>query len=190
MKNLMTINLISLGTPMILMGDEIGRSQKGNNNGYCQDTPDFWFNWQDIDKNKELLRFTRELIKQRDILEVVCFDHTYRLSLHDIIHQAEIRWHGAKLNKPDWGPNSHAIALQTTHLPCDIVSYMIFNAYEHAVSFELPVSPNGKWLRAVDTSLTNGADIYTAEDKKKWVNNEYIAASRSVVILIGYLTRD
>lgn len=186
MKNMMAINLLSLGTPMILMGDEIARSQKGNNNGYCQDNCDFWFDWQGIKQHKELLRFTKGLIKQRAVLELVCFDDTVRHSLHDLIAHAGISWHGTQLNQPNWETDSHAIALESLHPHCDIVSYVIFNAYWQALSFELPVSPTGKWQRVVDTSLTGGEDIYIEGDRKYWVRqNTYLAAPRSVVILVG-----
>jgi isoamylase len=60
---MLTITLLSLGTPMILMGDEIGHSQKSNNNGYCQDNPTFWFDWSQIKKNRALFDFTNGLIK-------------------------------------------------------------------------------------------------------------------------------
>ena len=185
MKNLMAINLLSLGTPMILMGDEVARSQKGNNNGYCQDNSDFWFNWQDIEKNKGLFRFTKALIAQRSMLELVCFDYTNRHSLHDIIAHAGIKKHGVQLNKPNWGADSHAIALESKHPYCETVTYVIFNAYWQPLNFELPISPSGKWLRVVDTSLTGNQDIYIEGDKKYCFKGKYLAAPRSVVILIG-----
>ena len=124
------------------------------------------------------------------MLEVVCFDDNYRHSLHDIIEQADIIWHGTQLNKPDWGPDSYSIAVESKHPNCEIESYLIFNAYWMPLTFELPISPSGKWLRMVDTSLTDGKDIYTEGDEKQWVDNEYLAAPRSVVILIGYVTSD
>ena len=187
MKNMMVINLLSLGTPMILMGDEIAHSQKGNNNSYCQDNPDFWFNWQDINKNSELFRFTKELIKQRFTLALVCFDSSTRHSLHDIIAHAGISWHGTELNKPNWNADSHAIALESQHPHCEkSVIFVIFNAYWQALDFELPASPTGKWQRIVDTSLTKGEDIYIEGNKKHWVKSRrYLAAPRSVVILVG-----
>ena len=111
----MTINLISLGTPMILMGDEIAHTQKGNNNSYCQDHPDFWFDWDKIKENKDLFRFTKGLIAQRTTLEAVHLNDSRRDSLHDIIEQSGIRWHGIKVNQPDWSDKSHSIAMQSKH---------------------------------------------------------------------------
>lgn len=185
MKNLMVINLLSLGTPMLLMGDEMARSQKGNNNGYCQDDPDFWLNWEDLDRNSEQFRFTKALLNQRRMLELVCFDESARYSLHDIIDQAGISWHGTELNKPNWGQHSHSIALESKHPHCGTVSYVIFNAFWEEQKFELPIPPTGKWLRAVDTSLTEGKDIYIEGDKKYLFSGHYLVAPRSVVIFTG-----
>lgn len=185
MKNLMVINLLSLGTPMLLMGDEMARSQKGNNNGYCQDNLDFWLNWDDLEINNEQFRFTKALLDQRNVLELVCFDESTRYSLHDIIAQAGISWHGTELNKPNWGEYSHSIALESKHPHCGVVTYVIFNAFWEEQKFELPISPTGKWLRAVDTSLTNGDDIYIKGDKKHCFSGHYLVAARSVVILTG-----
>jgi isoamylase len=185
MKNMMVINILSLGTPMILMGDEIARTQKGNNNGYCQNNPDFWFDWRGLEKQKELLCFTKALLKQRFRLEFVCFNNTFRHSLHDIIAHAGISWHGTKLGKPNWKYGSHAIALKSLHPHRTGMTYAIFNAFWKRQRFELPVSPTGRWQRIIDTSLTNGQDIYTEGDKKHWVNGKYLAAPRSMVILIG-----
>ncbi|MBB1272452.1 glycogen debranching protein GlgX [Psychromonas sp. SR45-3] len=183
MKNMMVINLLSLGTPMLLMGDEIARTQKGNNNGYCQDNIDFWLDWGDLEKNSEQFRFTKALLDQRNMLEFVCFDESKRNSLHDIIAQARISWHGVKLNKPNWGEDSHSIALESQHPDCGGVSFVIFNAYWEALQFELPKARHGKWLRAVDTSLSDGNDIHIEGDKKHWFKDSYLAAPRSVVIL-------
>jgi isoamylase len=185
MKNLLTINLISLGTPMILMGDEIAHSQQGNNNSYCQDNPDFWFNWDNVESNKELFRFTKALIEQRTTLEAVHLSDARRDSLHEIIAQSGIRWHGVKLNLPDWGDHSHAIAMESKKLNSDHVSYVVFNAYWENLTFELPESPSGKWQRVVDTSLNEKQDIHVPGGKKHFVNKNYLVNARSIVILIG-----
>jgi isoamylase len=185
MKNLMTINLISLGTPMILMGDEIAHSQQGNNNSYCQDNPDFWFNWNNVESNKELFRFTKALIEQRTTLEAVHLNDSCRDSLHDIIAQSGIRWHGVKVNQPDWGEHSHSIAMESKKLNSDHVSYVVFNAYWENLTFELPESPSGKWQRVVDTSLNEQQDIHVPGEKKHFVNKDYLVNARSIVILIG-----
>jgi len=184
-KNFLAINLISLGTPMILMGDEIAHSQQGNNNGYCQDNADFWFNWDNVKHNQELFRFTKELIEQRTTLEAVHLSDARRDSLHDIIAQSGIRWHGIKVNQPDWSDHSHAIAMESKQPSSEHVTYVAFNAYWNDLTFELPAAPSGKWQRIVDTSLKGGQDIHVKGDKQHFVCKEYLVAARSLVILIG-----
>ncbi|WP_019614666.1 glycogen debranching protein GlgX [Psychromonas ossibalaenae] len=184
MKNMLAITLMSLGTPMILMGDEVGHSQKGNNNGYCQDNPEFWFDWQKVEQNQELFRFTKALIEQRT-LKAKNTNTVYRYSLHDIVQQSELRWHGLVVNQPDWSEGSHAIAMESRHPHSPGVTYVVFNAYWKPLTFNLPKSPSGKWLRIVDTSLTDGLDIHIEGDKETWFYSEYIVQPRSVVILVG-----
>lgn len=185
-KNMMAINLISLGTPMILMGDEVAHTQQGNNNGYCQDNADFWFNWEKIEQNKQLLRFTKALIAQRKLLSAVHFDEQQRASLHEIINQkGSILWHGIKLNHPDRGEHSCAIALESQHPNNSHITYIAFNAYWEDLCFELPTAPNGKWQRIVDTSLKGGEDIYLQGDRAHFVQKQYTVTARSMVILFG-----
>ena len=185
-KNLMTINLISLGTPMILMGDEVAHTQSGNNNGYCQDNPDFWFNWNNLKKNRDLLDFTKLLIKQRKKLATVHFNEDNRASLTEIIKEkGTTTWHGVKIGDPDWADHDSAIALVSKHAEDDHVTYMAFNAYWENLTFELPVAPNGKWLRILDTSLKSGQDILLEENGVPVKGKDYLVAARSMVILFG-----
>jgi len=187
-KNLMTINMISLGTPMILMGDEVAHTQLGNNNGYCQDNPDFWFDWNNISKHKELLEFTKLLIAQRKKLATVHFNDKHRASLNEIIKEkGTTTWHGIKIGNPDWADHDSAIALVSQHPDEDNhhVTYMAFNAYWEDLTFELPRAPNGKWTRILDTSLKSGQDILLEENGVPVKSTEYTVAARSMVILFG-----
>jgi len=184
----MTINIISLGTPMILMGDEVAHTQSGNNNGYCQDNADFWFNWDNIKKNKDLFRFTKMLIAQRKKLATVHFNDNKRASLTEIIkEEGTTTWHGVKIGNPDWAEHDSAIALVSKHSDDDDghVTYMAFNAYWEDLSFELPVPPNGKWYRILDTSLKSGQDILLEKDRVAVKGKDYLVAARSIVILFG-----
>jgi glycogen operon protein len=95
-KNALTILLISQGTPMLLMGDEVRRSQRGNNNAYCQDTELIWFDWDALPQHADLLRFVRGLIQ---------FTQHHRLFQADQFWTKpgglEIVWHGVVLNQPE-----------------------------------------------------------------------------------------
>ena|ERR1700680_2986760 len=95
--------------PMILMGDEVRRTQLGNNNAYCQDNETSWFDWTLVSKHADLYRFVKLLIARRLLRDV---DAEYeRESLNQLLLQAIKAWHGVKLCKPDWSDGSHSVAL-------------------------------------------------------------------------------
>src|SRR5262249_32952650 len=94
-KNYLTVTLMSLGLPMILMGDEVRHTQDGNNNAYCQDNETSWFDWTRVEKHADLHRFVRLLIARRVMRDV---EHErQRVSLNTLIQQASKAWHGVKL---------------------------------------------------------------------------------------------
>ena len=185
MKNMLAVTLLSLGTPMILMGDEIARSQKGNNNGYCQDNENFWFNWDNIEKNKSLLAFTKGLIKRRTVLKGIHLEDTRRGSLHSLIEGSNLRWHGTQLYQPDWGDDSHSIMMEMKDPETQLKMLIILNAFWEPLEFELPEPPHGKWLRFADTAQNEGDDIYEAGKAGQYYTQKYTAEARSTVILVG-----
>ncbi len=170
---------------MILMGDEVGRTQQGNNNGYCQDNQDFWFDWGLIEQNKDLFEFSKVLINQRVSQDRPDFTKTNRLPLNEVLQKSDIRWHGTQLNQPDWGPASRSIAVETTPFGQDYGMYAIFNAFWEPLEFELPIPKNGFWTRFIDTALPSPQDILSLNSSKCTIKQKYIAAPRSVVILIS-----
>ncbi len=185
MKNMLTTTLMSLGTPMILMGDEIARSQKGNNNGYCQNNEDVWFNWDDVEKNKELLNFTKTLIKRRILREGMHLFDTQRAMLDVLLKQSLMNWHGTRLNQPDWGHDSHSIILEVQRAEYEVRLILIFNSYWQTLDFELPKLINKKWLRFIDTSLQAGEDIHQAGQKEYYYTNKYTVQAHSTVVLFS-----
>ncbi len=155
-KNLFTINVLALGVPMILMGDEVRRTQHGNNNAYCQDNELSWLDWKLVKKNADLLRFVRRLIDYRMGLP----DRVDPgLSLKEVISRSQVRWHGASLEQPDWGHASHSVAF--TIETKERWYHLIFNAYWEPISFQLPQLPTGfrPWNRIIDTDLVSPEDI-------------------------------
>src|SRR5262249_55065110 len=119
-KDLVTVTLLSVGMPMMLMGDEVRRTQAGNNNAYCQDNATSWFDWTLLERRADVHRFVT-LLNARRILR----DPDDQVALNQLIRQAEISWHGVELNRPDWGPTSHSIAFAAT---VDGISFhIIFN---------------------------------------------------------------
>ena len=104
----MTVTLLSIGMPMVLMGDEVRHSQGGNNNAYCQDNAMSWFDWTLLDRHADLQRFVALLIARRLLRDE---DHELeRVSLTNLLAHANLAWHGVRLNQPDWGDSSHSVA--------------------------------------------------------------------------------
>ena len=101
-KNFFVILLISIGTPMFQMGDEMRRTQRGNSNAYCQDNEISWLDWSLLDRHRDLHQFVRKLIGQRLRLLGMNNQETFALSLNQLLRRAEIDWHGVRLGRPDW----------------------------------------------------------------------------------------
>src|SRR5262249_8627116 len=107
-KNFFTVTMLSAGMPMMLMGDEVRRSQRGNNNAYCQDNETSWFDWTLIAKQVGMHRFVALLNKCRVVRDA---EHELqRVALSQLIRQTDVTWHGVKLHEPDWSHSSHSIA--------------------------------------------------------------------------------
>ena len=159
-KNFLAITLLSVGAPMILMGDEARRTQRGNNNAYCHDNELTWFDWDLPKKNNALFRFIKILLAcrlQRDSTKA-----EFSMSLSQLLKQARITWHGVALNRPDWSENSHSIAFTVQSLSGTSAMHYIVNAHSDPLDFELPKTDSASaknWKRWIDTSLGSGDDI-------------------------------
>lgn len=180
MRNFITALFTSQGTPMLLMGDEVARSQNGNNNGYCQDNEISWFDWSDIEKNHDLLRFVQEIIswyKKHDLFiqERFWSDST----------TPQIIWHGTQLHKPDFRDISHSVSFELKHFRNEEHLHIMFNAFWDELEFAVPRPGQGRrWARVVDTSLDPPDDFSNppsllAEEPLR----SYRVNARSAVIL-------
>ena len=105
-KNMMVATLLSVGSPMLLMGDELLRTQRGNNNGYCQDNATCWMNWLPNARSQEMFRFMKELIQYRKHLFQRPEQESMPLSLTEILRHSEICWHGVNAGQPDFSSHS------------------------------------------------------------------------------------
>jgi glycogen operon protein len=185
-KNFLTITLFSMGMPMILMGDEVRRTQLGNNNVYCQDNEVSWFNWDLVDKHADILRFTKLHIERRLLRGM---EHEQpRMSLNKILRQAKFSWHGVKLNQPDWSDNSHSVAFTAEIQNEGLLFHMILNAHWEPLDFELPPvkNPNdSKWRRWIDTALEMPNDIVEWKTAPIVQTTTYLANPHSVVLLFA-----
>ena len=185
-RNFLTVTLLSLGMPMLLMGDEGRRSQRGNNNAYCQDNETSWFDWNLVQKHAGLHRFAKLLLARRASRKID--GESQRLSLNQLLRGANKAWHGKKLNQPDWSQQSHSLALSAEVRHENLFFHLILNAYWEPLEFELPlVTGAGRhsWRRWIDTSLESPADIMDWPDAPEVSGGEYRAGPRSVVVLIA-----
>ena len=156
-KNFFTAVMLSGGVPMFVMGDEVRRTQRGNNNAYCQDNHTSWFDWSLLSKHPDLLRFVKLLIQRRLLRDV---EHERRrTSLGQTLREALQAWHGVKLNQPDWSPFSHSFAIGGGLKSEGVLAHIILNAYWEPLDFDLPILSAGcvKWA-AVDRHRTRSAE--------------------------------
>ena len=140
---------------MLLGGDEFRRTQRGNNNAYCQDNEVSWLDWSLVEKHKEIQRFTRGLIAFRRAHPV--------LRKEDFYTDAEIKWLAPHGVTPDWTDQ------RQKSFACLILGqseqdlFLMFNADTSPVDFSIPALPGSKfWRLAVDTSRTAPDDLYEA----------------------------
>ena len=183
-KSFLTLTLLAIGTPMLLMGDEVRRSQAGNNNAYCQNNEISWFDWTLVENNADILRFVKELIAlrmNRD-LPVERLDMT----LNELLRRQPIQWHGIRLNAPDWSHQSHTLAATVLLLGYRSLLHLIANAYWEPLEFEVPPLEGQKsWRRCVDTYLDPPDDIRRWEDAQILQGSPCRVQPRSVVILLA-----
>ena len=187
-KNFLTVTMLSIGMPMMLMGDEVQRTQGGNNNAYCQDNETSWFDWTLLEKRADVHRFVTTLNARRVLRDV---DHErQRVDLNQMLRQADITWHGVELDRPDWRPSSHSIAFTAKATMHRVSFHIILNAYWEPLEFELPtVSVGGRvpWRRWIDTFLDSPHDIVDWTEAPPVPGNRYRAEPRSVMVLFAGL---
>ena len=186
-KNFLTLTMLSLGVPMIVMGDEVRRTQRGNNNAYCQDNEISWFDWTLLSKHADLHRFVRLLIARRLMRSVK--HELQRVSLNQLLREAKRAWHGVKLNQPDWSYYSRSLALSAEIPEQGLHFHLILNAYWEPLDFELPLPSDsrGTWRRWIDTALEPPHEIVEWQTAPPVSGRTYRVGPRSVVMLIAGL---
>jgi glycogen operon protein len=196
MKNFIASMMVSLGTPMLLGGDEFGRTQKGNNNAYCQDSKISWYDWSLLKKNSGYYRFVKEMIAFR--LRHPGFMrpefYTGREGKYNAI--PDISWFDENGDTPDWNKIGVCLALRMDGSKSDILAdkddndfYIMFNGGAETVKFRICYPMQGKkWVRAVDTSLPSPEDILASGNEAVLDNPDtYQVKERSMVVLISRL---
>lgn len=183
-KNFMTILLISQGTPMITMGDEIMRTQQGNNNAYCQDNKLSWFDWTLVEKNADLLRFVQKMINFTQEHELFRDQHFWKPEGKG--KGPLVTWHGVHLNKPDWGEDSRSLAFTLRHPKSREHLCVMLNAYWDALDFELmPLPAEERWHCVVNTAAPSPQDFCDLEETTALDADHFRVEPRSAVVLIA-----
>ncbi|MGH9146624.1 MAG: glycogen debranching protein GlgX [Vicinamibacterales bacterium] len=182
-KNFLTILVLAAGTPMLLMGDEVRRTQQGNNNAYCQDNEISWFDWKLVERHADIRRFAKALCAIRQRRDVVAEGAT--LTLNQLLQRAKVQWSGVALHHPDWAEHSHSLAITLESLRVRFLFHVMFNSYWEPLTFELPPAPAGgqRWQRCIDTALRSPDDIRTLDEAPAVAGSRYAVEPRSVVLL-------
>ena len=185
-RNLLVTLMLSVGTPMLSMGDEMRRSQRGNNNAYCQDNEISWLDWRLLERHRDLHRFVKCLVAFREQRDVVVSD-ARGLTLDQLLQRASIAWHGVDLRCPDWRDDSHSLAFTISSLNGRFRVHGMLNAYWETLRFALPDASDahgGTWRRWVDTSLSAPEDIFDWEKAPAVAASSYLVQQRSLALLV------
>jgi isoamylase len=184
-KNFLTILMLSRGVPMLLGGDEIRRTQGGNNNAYNQDNATSWFDWTMADTNHDVLRYVQRMIAFRQTHRALRRPHFYRGAINDR-GMADIAWHGTKLGSPGFDdPHGRALACTIAGLDGDADLHIMMNMFWEPLDFDVPVDPQREWHIAINTFAPSPYDIDDHGQGAPLPHSPYTVQGRSVVVLVG-----
>lgn len=189
-KNMMALTILSMGTPMITMGDEILRTQNGNNNAYCQDNELSYMNWNFTELQEEMLKFSSQLIRYRTYRSTREIKPRQIKMLDSVLRDTKLQWHGIKPFQPDWSDNSHSIGVMVYYGIYSVYSYVFVNSYWEDLEIEIPPFPKSSkrpWYLFLDTSKKNDSFNFTSFSsmKKVYAGETYKVKERSLIMLIG-----
>jgi len=171
-RNMLSTLLLSQGTPMLLAGDEFGRTQMGNNNAYCQDNEISWFDWELQAKGQSLIHFVQTLTKLRRDYPILRRNRFLSGVYNEELGVKDVTWinpNGEEMGEKDWADgNAKCFGMlidgraQPTGIRQrgeDATVLIIFNAHHDVVVFTLPACPGGSnWLRVIDTNVDDNSD--------------------------------
>jgi glycogen operon protein len=186
LRNLLASLLLAPGVPMLLMGDEVRRSQGGNNNTWCQNNPLGWMHWQPDGRDRAVRLYLQRLVTLRRLLLPLLnpelpFEEQPQRRSTDPSHRWR-QWHGVQLDRPDWAAWSHTLAWSINDNREGPLLWCGMNAYSKAMHFDLPVCPAG-WLRVIDTALPLDEDL--PEAPQRWSPAGIPLENRSLVLLVN-----
>jgi isoamylase len=184
-KNFATVLLLSRGVPMILAGDEVRRTQRGNNNAYCQDNELSWFDWSLVEERAGLLRFWKRLIDFRKRHAALRRNRFYGTAVNER-GLTEIAWHGRRLNAPGWDdPECRTLAFTIAGFNGDADLHVMMNMYWEDLEFDAPQLGGRYWYLAIDTAQASPHDIAEPGEEVQYFSDKYTVGARSVAVLIS-----
>jgi glycogen operon protein len=198
LRNFMATLLLSIGTPMVLGGDEIRRSQGGNNNAYCQDNETSWYDWSGALRNRELLDFFSSLVAFRKAHPAFRRPEFFTGLDSDRNELPDITWFDERGLPPDWSTLNHTLAAmidgsaQETKEEEDDDFYLMFNASNHGILFSIPRHPRGlPWHAILDTGDHGAKSIFPVDEARNRPpeGRTYALAPRSMVLLAAPRSR-
>ena len=183
-KNLMAVLLLSRGVPMLLAGDELLRTQHGNNNAYCQDNELSWLDWSRLESQHEMWRFTREMIAFRRRHASLTVNRFYTGRIVPGRTVPDIAWHGPKLQQPLWSdPAARMLAFTIAGIGADEADiHAVLNMSDAILDVELPMLPSRRWHLAVNTAAVAPEDLIEREHQAPLRDSVYRVPTRSVVV--------
>lgn len=188
-KNALTLLFLSEGIPMLLMGDEIGRTQSGNNNAYCHDSPLTWLDWSLREQHADRFRFCQKLIEFRRKHPAVRHHTHAGLQTHLAGEVLDVSWHGVEPFHPDWTTPSHSLAMMLRLYSIDglvDVVYAVFNMFWEPLEFRVPAAPDSwRWERVIDTAQPSPADFNDPGTLLRSPSPRIKLAARSTQILVA-----
>jgi glycogen operon protein len=183
-RNAMALLLLSQGVPMLLAGDEVLRTQGGNNNAWCQDNPTAWFDWRLTETNGSMLSFVRQLIALRRRHPSLRQPAFLRGEPDPVRGLPDIAWHGAVAGDSPWASDSRYLAFTLAAREAGEEDlYVSINMSERSESIELPPIAGRRWHLAVDTARESPWDVVPPATQAAWTAPRYLSQPRSVVVL-------
>ena len=184
-KNFATILLLSRGVPMMVAGDEIRRTQKGNNNAYCQDNEISWLDWTFLQKHPGLFRFWKCMIQFRKNHSPLRSRYFFNGAINES-GLPDVSWHGTELNSPGWSdPDARALALTLGGFKGESNIHVMMNMYWEALDFEVPLLNDRGWVKAIDTAAASPHDIADPGTETPFTSHICPVGGRSIVVLVS-----
>jgi isoamylase len=184
-KNFAAILMLSRGVPMLVAGDEVRRTQRGNNNAYCQDNEISWFDWGLVDQNAAMYRFWNRMIKFRKSHPALRRRYFFNGSVNDQ-GLPDVSWHGCLLNQPGWSdPNARALAVTLGGVDGDADIHVMLNMYWEPLDFQIPALSGRSWFKALDTAADPPDDIADPGGEIAVSDNVCSVQGRSIVALVS-----